>query len=187
MSVPREDSDGAVPSAVAPDPPDGVSPEKMEVREDLTIEAKDIREAIRFGHADAKERFREFDERCETAGWGRPIADRLFWLLYRGELTQESSSRLKIARLKDRTVPAIRAKLDAVRVIAVGMPTVAERLAALEDALVVWKKRTDDGATDLETAESDAEEMKRRAGAPFYTVPGVLRQGKECRRSRLSS
>ena len=163
MSIPREDSDGAVPSAAAPEPPSGVSPEEMESREDLTIEAKEVREAIRFGHADAKERFREFDERCETAGWGRPIADRLFWLLYRGELTQESSSRLKIARLKDRTVPAVRAKLAAVQAIAVGMPTVAERLAVLEDALVAWKKRVDAGATDLETAESDAVELKKSA------------------------
>ena len=165
MSVPREDSDGAVPRAAAAEPPGDASPEDTESREDLTIEAKEIREAIRFGHADAKERFREFDEHCERAGWGRGIADRMFWLLYHGELAQESSSRLKIARLKNRMVPAIGARLDAVRAIAAGMPTVAERLAALEDALVAWKKRADDGATDLETAESDAEELKRRAGA----------------------
>ena len=164
MSVPREDSDGAVPRAAAPEPPGGASSEDTESREDLTIEAKEISEAIRFGHADAKERFREFDEHCERVGWGRGLADRLFWLLYRGELAQESSSRLKIARLKNRMVPAIGARLDAVRAIAAGMPTVAERLAALEDALVAWKKRADDGATDLETAESDAEELKRRAG-----------------------
>ena len=95
MSVPREDSDGAVPRATAPEPPSGgVSPEEMESREELTIEAKDVREAIRFGHADAKERFREFDERCERVGWGRGIADRLFRALHRGNLPQGPSTLL---------------------------------------------------------------------------------------------
>lgn len=94
MSVPREDSDGAVPRAAATEPPSGASPEEMEVREGITIEAKEVREAIRFGHADAKERFREFDERCETAGWGRPIADRLFRALHRGNLPQGPSNLL---------------------------------------------------------------------------------------------
>lgn len=92
MSVPREDSDGAVPRAAAPEPPGGVSPEETESREELTIEAKDVREAIRFGHVDAKERFREFDERCETAGWGRRIADRLFLLLHREDAPQGPST-----------------------------------------------------------------------------------------------
>lgn len=92
MSVPREASDGAIPRTAAPEPPSGASPEEMEVREDLTIEAKEVREAIRFGHADAKERFREFDERCETAGWGRSIADRLFRALHREDLPQGPST-----------------------------------------------------------------------------------------------
>lgn len=83
-----------VPRAAAPEPPDGASPEETESREDLTIEAKDLREAILFGHSDAKERFREFDERCETAGWGRPIADRLFRALHRGDLPQGPSTLL---------------------------------------------------------------------------------------------
>ncbi len=74
-----------------------------------------------------------------------------------------SEVRVEFTRLKDRTIPAIRAKLDAAQAIGVGMTMVAERLAELEDALVACKKRADDGATDLETAESDAVELKKSA------------------------
>ena len=77
MSVPREDSDGAVPRAASPEPPGGASPEDTESREDLTIEAKEVREAIRFGHADVTERLFSFVERIPDSEWGRDVAGRL--------------------------------------------------------------------------------------------------------------
>ena len=63
-------------------PSDGEAIAEKSAREALTMEAKEVREAIRFGHGDATERFREFDEHCERVGWGRGIADRLFRLLH---------------------------------------------------------------------------------------------------------
>ena len=73
--------------------------------------------------------------------------------------------RLQFARLKDRTIPEIRKRLEAVREVSVVMPEIAARRGSLEDDLSVWEGRHTPVDGNLEKENSLAAQLMERANA----------------------
>ena len=130
---------------------------EVSAREALTMEAKNVREAIRFGHTDAEKRVRAFDERCERAGWGRSIADRLFRLLH-------STPPDPAAKILLRALSALVAKLRyASSVWRAPVRRAIERLASVPEAAGILPFF--EAERDARVRSEEAEESKARAEA----------------------
>ena len=73
--------------------------------------------------------------------------------------------RLQFSRLKDRTIPEIRKRLEAVREVSVVMPEIAARRGSLEDDLSVWDGKNAPAGGNLEEENSFAAQLMERANA----------------------
>ena len=81
------------------------------------------------------------------------------------EEKRRAEERLQFSRLKDRTIPEIRKRIETVREVSAVMPEIAERLEKLEDDLSVWDGKNAPAGGKLEEENSFAAQLMERANA----------------------